>query len=100
MPFILGVDCALRRVNLGAFGENIRANFSLDAGMRQSELLPGAVAGFLASIGKSLEEVELIAATNGPGYYTGIRVGLSYASALAYSLWVKIVPISTLEAIA
>jgi len=41
-----------------------------------------------------------VAVTIGPGYFTGVRVGLSYALALAFALEVPIVPIISLNALA
>jgi tRNA threonylcarbamoyladenosine biosynthesis protein TsaB len=72
----------------------------LDVGTRQSELLPEVVRFFLGSMGYSPGDISLMAVTTGPGYYTGIRVGLAYSTALAYSLGVKIVPAPTLAAMA
>ena len=41
-----------------------------------------------------------ISITVGPGSYTGIRVGLSFAQGLAYSLGVNILPVNILDVIA
>jgi len=104
MPLTLAVDCALRRINLAASAGKIEekpiGGLSLDVGTRQSELLPSAVGFFLESAGYSVLDISLIAVTTGPGYYTGIRVGMAYASALSESLGIKIVPVPTLEAMA
>ncbi|MDR2779671.1 MAG: tRNA (adenosine(37)-N6)-threonylcarbamoyltransferase complex dimerization subunit type 1 TsaB, partial [Synergistaceae bacterium] len=81
MPLTLALDCALRRINLGASdGGKLLGEFSADVGARQSEILPPAVQNFLSALGKTVRDVELIAVTAGPGYFTGIRVGLSYAT--------------------
>jgi tRNA threonylcarbamoyladenosine biosynthesis protein TsaB len=101
MALMLAIDCALRQINLGVLdGETGLGEMSANVGSMQSELLPKAVEDFMASLGKSIGEIELMAVTTGPGYYTGIRVGLSYACALAYSLRIKIVPVPTLRAMA
>lgn len=101
MPLTLAIDCAMRWINLGLGGEdNFSGSLSFNSGPKQSESLPDLVAKFLENHSVSLHDVETIAVTIGPGYYTGIRVGLSYASALAESLGVGLVPISTLEPLA
>ena len=65
----LAIDCALRRINLGASdGDNLLGELSVDVGMRQSELLPTAVRDFLSMAGKNIGEVEHVAVTVGPGY--------------------------------
>jgi tRNA threonylcarbamoyladenosine biosynthesis protein TsaB len=101
MPLSLAIDCALRRINLGvAEGESIKGHISLGVGTAQSETLPGAVGFFLSSLKYGLRDVGLVAVTTGPGYYTGVRAGLSYACALAESIGAKVAPVSTLFAIA
>lgn len=48
----------------------------------------------------SQKSFEKIAISIGPGSFTGLRVGLSTAKALAYAAGVPLVPISTLQALA
>lgn len=101
MPLTLGIDCALRWLNLGlADGEKPLAETNLDVGRGQSELLPGEVERFLAGRKAALKDLELISVTVGPGYYTGMRVGVAYATALAEALKIKVVPVMSLYAFA
>ena len=101
MSLTLALDCALRRINLGASdGERFLGEFSADVGTKQSEILPSAVRIFLSAFGKTVRDIGLIAVTVGPGYFTGIRVGLSYATGLADSLGIMVTPVSTLDAMA
>ncbi|MDR1885918.1 MAG: tRNA (adenosine(37)-N6)-threonylcarbamoyltransferase complex dimerization subunit type 1 TsaB, partial [Synergistaceae bacterium] len=87
MPLILAIDCAMRWLNLGlSDGGALIGAEAVNSDTRQSGLLPGAVDDFLSRRGVSLGDLGVIAVTTGPGYYTGIRVGLSYASSLAESL--------------
>ncbi|MDR1916594.1 MAG: tRNA (adenosine(37)-N6)-threonylcarbamoyltransferase complex dimerization subunit type 1 TsaB [Synergistaceae bacterium] len=101
MPLTLAIDCALRQLNL-SLSDDLRlyGDISLHVDVRQSELLPSVVEGFLSSLGVKLPDIGLIAVTTGPGYYTGVRVGLSYASTLAWSLGIRIAPVPTLYAVA
>lgn len=50
--------------------------------------------------GPALSKVEGIIVARGPGTYNGLRVGVSTAKGLAFSLNIPIVGISTLEAVA
>ncbi|MDR2175033.1 MAG: tRNA (adenosine(37)-N6)-threonylcarbamoyltransferase complex dimerization subunit type 1 TsaB [Synergistaceae bacterium] len=102
---ILALDCSLRRTNAAVFsglgeGGEVIASESLDIGRRQAAELPLAVERVLAAADRRLEEVGLVAVTNGPGYFTGLRVGASYAMALAYGLGVGVVPVPTLRMLA
>ncbi|MGH7142469.1 MAG: hypothetical protein ACREF5_03340 [Candidatus Saccharimonadales bacterium] len=45
----------------------------------------------LKSYGKTINDIEGIVAYEGPGSFTGLRIGLSLANALAYSLTIPIV---------
>jgi tRNA threonylcarbamoyladenosine biosynthesis protein TsaB len=91
----------MRWLNLGlADSEKLYGEENLNAGRSQAELLPCEVERFLSSCGFALGDIERIAVTTGPGYYTGIRVGLAYALALAEGLGVKVVPVASLYALA
>ena len=46
------------------------------------------------------EEIDCIMVVNGPGSFTGIRVGVTIAKTFAYSLQKKVITISSLEAMA
>ena len=45
-------------------------------------------------------KLDAVSVTDGPGSYTGLRIGLSMAKGLAYSLDIPLVTISSLEVIA
>lgn len=51
-------------------------------------------------IGFNLEEVDAIAVTSGPGSFTGIRIGVATAKAMALALGVPIIGIPTLDVMA
>ena len=58
------------------------------------------IAEILKLNNKSLRDIDYIAVTVGPGSFTGIRLGLSVAQGLAFGLGIKIIPVSSLLAIA
>ena len=48
----------------------------------------------------SIEDIQQIYCTTGPGSFTGIRVGLSFCKSLAYSFNLSLVPVNSLFALA
>ena len=54
----------------------------------------------LQASGWKLPDLSVMAVTTGPGSFTGIRVGLSYAKGLGLALEIKLIPLSTLDAMA
>jgi len=71
---------------------------NVDLGRKEASVLPSLVQNLLRSVNRGFLDVDMISVTTGPGYFTGLRVGVSYACALAEGLGVSVVPISSLEA--
>jgi tRNA threonylcarbamoyladenosine biosynthesis protein TsaB len=72
----------------------------LDTGRRHTEALTAGVAAALAERGASARELELVAVDRGPGLFTGLRVGLAAAQAIAAGVGAGLVPVSSLELLA
>jgi tRNA threonylcarbamoyladenosine biosynthesis protein TsaB len=81
-------------------GTSIREEVSYGPPQKQSEMLPGRIAELLDRHGLTLPAVEGIAVGLGPGSFTGLRIGLSTAKALAYAAGIKIAGVSSLAAMA
>ena len=98
---MLVLDCSLRLTGaaVARCGE-VLSRESADLGRRQAAELPLMAERVLAAAGMTFADIGLMAVTSGPGYFTGIRVGVAYAAALAYGLGVRIVPVSSLEMLA
>lgn len=66
----------------------------------QAERLAPMVGEAIAAAGIGFTQLDRIAVTTGPGSFTGVRVGLSFARALALALGKPCIGVSTLEALA
>ena len=69
-------------------------------GRRHGEVLAPAIRSLTHLTRTQLADIELIAVDVGPGLFTGLRVGVATAKALASALHVPIVPCSSLELLA
>lgn len=67
------------------------------AGRTYSATLISAVADLLHSAGLELHNIDGIIVVNGPGSFTGVRVGVSAAKGLAQGAGIPVVAISRLE---
>lgn len=65
----------------------------------QAEHLIPMIEQALSMAGKHYGDCGLIAVVNGPGAFTGIRIGLAAAKALALALDIPVVGIGTFEAV-
>ncbi len=95
---ILGIDCTTKYTNVAVTSDGaVLAETSLELGRSQSSRLPLIVEEVMSESKMNISELDLIAAANGPGYYTGIRTGIAYSAALAKALGIKILPVSSME---
>jgi len=78
----------------------ILGEFFLNVGPRHSENILPLIKELLSGLEIKLEEVEAIAVSRGPGSFTSLRVGVTTAKSLAFSLGVPIVSVSSLEVLA
>lgn len=62
------------------------------------ERLWPAVEAVMKKARLKLEDLDAVGAASGPGRFTGIRIGLSFAAALGYALKVPALALSRLEA--
>ena len=98
---VLGIDTSARTGSVALCdGESLTGEFTLGMERQHSERLMPALDSLLAVSGVGMEDVELIAVARGPGPFTGLRVGITTAKALAYGLGVPAVGVPTLDAIA
>lgn len=96
----LGIDTSTRVSSVALCdGEKILGEVDINVGMTHSEGLVPQLEVLLERTHIQKSELELIAVSRGPGSFTGLRIGMATAEALAYSLKIPLRAVDTLEAI-
>jgi tRNA threonylcarbamoyladenosine biosynthesis protein TsaB len=98
---LLAVETATRCVGCALWADGgLLASFALVAGQRHAEVLMPAVDGLCRRTGTSRDDLEAVAVDVGPGLFTGLRVGLATARAIAAALDLPAAGVTSLEALA
>ena len=80
-------------------GVTLAENF-INNGLTHSQTLMPMVEKTLKDANFLIKDIELFAITNGPGSFTGVRIGIASVKGMADALNKKCIAVSTLEAIA
>jgi tRNA threonylcarbamoyladenosine biosynthesis protein TsaB len=101
LSLILNIDTALDQasVSLGREGMSLGMMTS-EQQKDHASWLHVSMVKLLADAGFDVKDLEGVAVSIGPGSYTGLRVGLSAAKGLCYSLKIPLISVGTLEIMA
>ena len=98
---ILGIETATEQVGVSLGGhEGVIATFEVARGRRHAEILTPAIEFLLRQADIDLDEISVVAVDVGPGLFTGMRVGLAAAKAIAQALRIPMIGISSLDLLA
>ena len=98
---ILGIETATAQVSVAIGGhEGVLGSFEVCRGRRHAETLTPAIEFVCAQADVDLDEIGLIAVDIGPGLFTGMRVGLAAAKAIAQARRLPMIGISSLDLLA
>ena len=95
-----GPDCAAALARSDGGACQILSRRSERLGRGHAERVMPIIEAVLAEAGASFADIDRIAVTTGPGSFTGIRVGVAAARALALTLDVPAVGIGSLDTLA
>ena len=98
---ILGIESATLQVGCAIGGhEGVIALFESIKGRRHAETLVPAIDFVRRQAQIELDEISVVAVDIGPGLFTGLRVGLATAKAVAHALRVPMIGIPSLDLLA
>jgi tRNA threonylcarbamoyl adenosine modification protein YeaZ len=80
-------------------GAEVLAERAVPSGNRHAELLTPAISDVLADAGMRMSDLEAVVTGLGPGPFTGLRVGVVTAAALADARGLPVVGVCSLDAI-
>ncbi|MDQ1394931.1 MAG: tRNA threonylcarbamoyladenosine biosynthesis protein TsaB [Acidimicrobiaceae bacterium] len=98
---ILGIETATQQVGCALGGvEGTLASFHAAHGRRHAETLAPAIEFIAKQARIELREISVVAVDVGPGLFTGLRVGIATAKAMAQALRVPMIGLSSLDLLA
>ncbi|WPO80757.1 tRNA (adenosine(37)-N6)-threonylcarbamoyltransferase complex dimerization subunit type 1 TsaB [Flavobacterium sp. KACC 22761] len=102
MSFILNIETATKNcsVSIAKNGETIICREIAEEGYSHAEKLHVFIEEIIAESNISVQDLVAIAVSQGPGSYTGLRIGVSAAKGLCYALNIPLIAVDTLETLA
>ena len=94
---ILAIESSVKESSIAIMDNGDCYQLFSDSKNDTAKSLPILVADALSETKNSFKNLDGIAISIGPGSFTGLRVGLSYAKGLSLALDIPIIPISTFE---
>jgi len=96
----IAIDTSLAAGSVAACAGSARATRELGPAGQHARLLAAAIAAVAAELGWTPASAELVAVVRGPGSFTGLRVGVATAKAIAWAGGAKLLGVSGFEVVA
>ena len=102
MSFILNIETATKNcsVSIAKNGETIFCKEIAEKGYSHAEKLHVFIEEVIAESGITVQDLGAIAVSQGPGSYTGLRIGVSAAKGLCFALNIPLIAVDTLQTLA
>ena len=102
MSYILNIETATKNcsVALAKEGKTILFKEIAEEGYSHAERLHVFIEEIIKEVGITFQDLIAIAVSQGPGSYTGLRIGVSAAKGLSYALEIPLIAVDTLQILA
>lgn len=102
MSFILNIETATKNcsVSIAKNGETIICKEIAEEGYSHAEKLHVFIEEIIIETGISVHDLAAVAVSQGPGSYTGLRIGVSAAKGLCFALNIPLIAVDTLQTLA
>ena len=102
MAILLNIETATKNcsVALAKDGKTLAIREMAEQNFSHAEKLHVFIEELLKETNLKLQDLNAIAVSQGPGSYTGLRIGVSAAKCLCYALSVPLIAVDTLELLA
>lgn len=102
MAYILNIETSTKNcsVALASEGKVILSKEIAEIGYSHAEKLHVFLEELLKETELSFKDINAIAVSQGPGSYTGLRIGVSAAKGLCYALDIPLIAVDTLQILA
>ncbi len=99
--YLLALETTDKAASVAIFNDSQLLQFEqLPLQIRSAQSLAPGIQRILQQAAISPQQIELVAVAEGPGSFTGLRVGVVTAKTFAWAVNAKIIGVDTLEAIA
>ena len=102
MSYILNIETATKNcsVALAKEGKTILCKEIAEEGYSHAERLHVFIEEIIKEAGIIFQDISAIAVSQGPGSYTGLRIGVSAAKGLCFALDIPLIAVDTLQVLA
>jgi len=102
LSYILNIETATKNcsVALAKAGKTILCKEIAEEGYSHAERLHVFIEEIIKEAGITFQDLSAIAVSQGPGSYTGLRIGVSAAKGLCFALNIPLIAVDTLQVLA
>lgn len=102
MPYILNIETATKNcsVAIAKEGKTLLCREMAEEGYSHAEKLHVFIEEVLQELHLTFKDLSAVAVSQGPGSYTGLRIGVSAAKGLCFALNLPLIAIDTLQILA